>query len=385
MKRILPLLLSLAIAPLAHAAPATKAKAPQNRTNAAAVALLEKSARSYAKLRGLSMRFTEVSRHDGKTTQGSGLILVARPALARIEFNSAGKTLMVVGDAKKTRVLRDPKMFATSQVLDENPVQSVLGQIPSWSRLPLEFLTIGENPLTANADFWWENVTLLPDNGVAMTARFSPSAPTPEFRLFFDKKNALLRRVETRTVFRGQESRSVTTISDVKLNPKFAPDAFVFTPPLGAQEQILPPRYNPQLKVGAAPLPLTRTDLKGRSHALESYRSKVVLLDFWATWCVPCIEELPNLLGNYQKYKAQGLEVIGVALDEDKSVLTDFLATHKLPWPQIFDGQILDGENATRYGVQGIPFTLLIGRDGKIAAVNPRGPQLEKAIRKALK
>lgn len=383
MKRILPLFLALSISGAAHAAPATKVKAPQSRTNAAAVALLDKSARSYAKLRGLSMRFNEVSQRDGKTIQGSGLIQFARPAQAKIEFHSAARTLKVVSDGKKTRVSRDPKMYQTSDVGDETPLRSMIGRIPTGLGLPLAFLATGENPLTVDAPFSWEKVALLPNNGVAMTARFGPTAPTLEFRLFFDPKDALLRRVEARQVYRGQQSRSVTTISNVKLNPRFAPSTFVWTPPQGAKEEIQLPYYDPQLKVGAAPLQLTGTALDGQPRSIEDYRGKVVLLDFWATWCGPCVEEIPNLLTNYRKYKAQGFDILGVSLDEDKEALTGFVAARKLPWPQIFDGR--KGENATLYGVRAIPFTLLIGRDGKIVAVNPRGPQLEKAIQKALK
>lgn len=383
MKRITLFLLALGSSQLAHAAPTPKVKAPQNRTNAA-VALLDKSARSYAKLKGLSMRFNDVSQRDGKTTQGSGTIVFARPAQAKAEFKTAARTFIAVSDGKKVRMSRDPKIYETSEIGDDDPIQVVIGNTPAGLGLPLALLTAGENELLDDSLFMWEKVDLLPDNGVVMKSRPNPSDPTLEFRLFFDPKNALLRRVETRQSYRGNESLSVSTISEVQINPKFSANTFVFTPPQGAKEEIQLPFYDPKLKVGTVPYALTGTALDGQPRSIDGYRGKVVLLDFWATWCGPCIEEIPNVLSNYRKYHARGFEVLGVSLDEDKKALTDFVTARKLPWPQMFDGKGWKSDNATRYGVRAIPFTLLIGRDGKIAAVNPSGEELEEAIQKAL-
>ena len=107
----------------------------------------------------------------------------------------------------------------------------------------------------------------------------------------------------------------------------------------------------------------------------------MLLLDFWATWCPPCVAEMPNLKEAYDKYHAQGLEIVGVSLDRDRAALQSFVKSRKLAWPQIFDDK---GAMAKIYGVRAIPFALLVGRDGKIAAVNLRGDDLEAAVKAAL-
>ena len=106
-----------------------------------------------------------------------------------------------------------------------------------------------------------------------------------------------------------------------------------------------------------------------------------MLLDFWATWCPPCVAEMPNVQAVYEKYHAQGLEVVSVPLDRDLAALQGFVASRKIAWPQIFDDK---GAMAKIYGVRAIPFALLVGRDGKIAAVNVRGDDLEIAVKAAL-
>lgn len=194
--------------------------------------------------------------------------------------------------------------------------------------------------------------------------------------------------MQTVTQLPDARSVSVDNISQTNLKPALKPAAFVWTPPPGAQEEEsdeAPFPYDPKLQIGAAPPQIAGTSLDGKPRSLASYRGRVVLLDFWATWCDPCIAELPNLKSNYAKYHAKGFDILGVSLDEDKETLANFVEKRDVIWPQLFDGKAWKGENATRYGVTAIPFTLLIGRDGKIAAVNPRGSQLETAIRKALK
>jgi peroxiredoxin len=92
--------------------------------------------------------------------------------------------------------------------------------------------------------------------------------------------------------------------------------------------------------------------------------------------------ELPNLQAAYKKYKAQGFEIIGISGDETKADLQRVVKGSKIPWRQVFDGA--EGPINRKYGIMAIPTMFLIGRDGKIAAVNPQGPELEPAIRKAL-
>jgi len=110
----------------------------------------------------------------------------------------------------------------------------------------------------------------------------------------------------------------------------------------------------------------------------------VVLVDFWATWCGPCVGELPNVLAAYKKYHDKGFEIVGISLDEDQGKLEGFTAAKGMTWRQYFDGTGWDNKLAKRYGVTAIPATYLLDRDGKIAAKNLRGPALETELARLL-
>jgi thiol-disulfide isomerase/thioredoxin len=120
------------------------------------------------------------------------------------------------------------------------------------------------------------------------------------------------------------------------------------------------------------PVDLTFTAVDGRAVNLASLRGKVVLLDFWATWCPPCREEVPNVVAAYNKYHAQGFEVVGISLDEDKNSLTEFTADNGMPWPQFFDGQGWSNALAERFGIRSIPQMWLLDRQGRIITKNGR-------------
>lgn len=135
------------------------------------------------------------------------------------------------------------------------------------------------------------------------------------------------------------------------------------------------------------PIDLKFTALDGRLVNLASLRGQVVLLDFWATWCGPCIAELPNVKAVYDRYHTQGFEVIGVSLDRkgDRQKLVDFVNEQKLPWPQHFElSERGRSVLAERYGVVAIPAMFLLDQTGRLAATNARGPKLEAEVKRLL-
>jgi len=112
--------------------------------------------------------------------------------------------------------------------------------------------------------------------------------------------------------------------------------------------------------------------------------AKVLLIDFWASWCGPCRGEMPNVKAAYDKYHAQGFEIVGVSLDNDANAWKQAIAELGITWPQISDLKGWDCEGASLYGVRSIPATVLI-KDGKIVARNLRGDKLAEKVGELLK
>ena len=129
--------------------------------------------------------------------------------------------------------------------------------------------------------------------------------------------------------------------------------------------------------------------LAGKPFDVADFRGKVVLVDFWATWCGPCLHELPTVKAAYDKYHAEGFEVVAVSLDDDRAALEKFVKDKDLPWPQVFFDE--EGKRgwqnpvAKRHGVEGIPATFLLDREGFLVATNLRGPGLEMEVAQALR
>ena len=121
-------------------------------------------------------------------------------------------------------------------------------------------------------------------------------------------------------------------------------------------------------------------DLDGKPISLADYRGKIVLLDFWAVWCGPCLGEIPRIKAVYEKYHAKGFEVIGVSLDEDAAVLREFVTKKEVPWRQILDGDGFGGAFAKQYGIRSIPAPFLIDREGKVISVKARGSLLDELV-----
>ena len=129
------------------------------------------------------------------------------------------------------------------------------------------------------------------------------------------------------------------------------------------------------------PLDLKFTALDGTEFDLGKLRGKVVLVDFWATWCGPCMAEMPSVVSTFQKLHGKGFEVVGISLDEDEAALRRVLKSKKISWPQFFDGRGWENEFARRFHIDGLPTMWLINKDGMIVDTDISGHIAEKVAK----
>lgn len=131
---------------------------------------------------------------------------------------------------------------------------------------------------------------------------------------------------------------------------------------------------------------LTGKTPEGKPIKLSKYagKGKYVLVDFWASWCGPCMAEMPNVLKAYKEFKGKGLEIVGVSLDDKLDAWKKAIADQKMTWPQMSDLKGWRSENASVYGVRGIPMTVLIDRKGNILARELRGEALFKKLKELM-
>ena len=137
----------------------------------------------------------------------------------------------------------------------------------------------------------------------------------------------------------------------------------------------------PGAKLIGKPLAIKFTAVDGRPVDLEKLRGKVVLIDFWATWCGPCVQEVPHVKATYEKLHDKGFEIVGVSFDEKKPALQNFVSAQKIAWPQYFDGKGWDNRFGTRFGIESIPTMWLVDKKGLLRDVDARDGLEAKAVK----
>lgn len=161
-----------------------------------------------------------------------------------------------------------------------------------------------------------------------------------------------------------------------------------------AEELLKEPKSGQEVKERAAglvkkyeiigkPLDIQFEAVDGRKVSLADLKGKVVLIDFWATWCGPCVAELPNVLKAYESLHPKGFEIVGISFDQDKAALTKFVEEKKMPWPQYYDGKRWGNKYGKEYGISGIPTMWLVDKKGNLVDLSARGG-LEDKVKKLL-
>ena len=128
-------------------------------------------------------------------------------------------------------------------------------------------------------------------------------------------------------------------------------------------------------------LDFTVTGIKGDSIRLSSLKGKVLILDFWASWCAPCRFANKHLVKLYSKYKSKGLEILSVSLDDEAKDWKKAVAKDKITWLQAIDMRGWDAMSAIKWQVDALPATFLVNKEGDVVLINPEKPELEKKIK----
>ena len=141
---------------------------------------------------------------------------------------------------------------------------------------------------------------------------------------------------------------------------------------------------NAQLTVGQKAPEISLPDATGAIVNLSSLKGKVVLIDFWASWCGPCRKANPFVVKLYNKFKAQGFEVFGVSVDDDKSLWLKAVKKDKITYTQVNDANYGQSAVTESYAVWEIPTSFLLNKEGTIVAINLEGEELENKIKELL-
>jgi peroxiredoxin len=214
---------------------------------------------------------------------------------------------------------------------------------------------------------------------------------------FYGRDDKLWRGSEEESVarYKGRVSRHTVSEAVVRLqaDPVFNTTLFTFDPSAGRgfgsqQEADLANgiRSVQALTVGDSPLALPGKTLDGRDFSIKELKGKVVLIDAYTYGCYPCRRSMLEHAKLVAKYRDQGLAMLGLPLDDEsgRATLTKFVAEQKLDWPQLFDGKGWMSPIVNQFGIQSVPFVVVLGRDGRVVLVDPSETDLPRLVQAEL-
>lgn len=146
---------------------------------------------------------------------------------------------------------------------------------------------------------------------------------------------------------------------------------------LGAGPALAGPAWLAEPAASAALQRLSAVDLEGRRWTADSLRGRVVLIDFWATWCAPCLAEMPRLKALRSRHHRRDFEILGISVDAtSRPALVSWLNRNRIEWPQVHERSGYSGPTVRLFGIESLPRTILIDRDGTVVARDVRGETL---------
>jgi thiol-disulfide isomerase/thioredoxin len=341
------------------------------------------AAKRYHSVQFVSENTSETASGNGKPFKIVSKVTETRvtPGRSRIESSTAGMTVLVVSNAEFTYMYSSSKKEYVKIPAGLGPagMMSAMGmKMPDLDGIRQSYKTLREETLEIDGvkhDCW-----VLEDNIGEMSVPLPQSDQPPvkatgvAMTMWVDKK--LLITMQTFMSMKmelsnmpAMEMRQTIVVKNLKIDQPVDESLFTFTPPEGAKEV-------KELSFASAALPkadLTGKDapafeirgLDGKMYASTALRGKTVLLDFWATWCVPCRQSMPSVEKIYAEYKDRGLVALAVNTGEERELVEEFVKKTQFAYPVVLSGEsgILDAYKVTAY-----PTFVLIGPDGKVIA-----------------
>ncbi len=322
-------------------------------------------------------------------------ISVRRPDKLRIESSSKAGAITIVGDGEHTWIYLSNVKKYVKRAAVESPEASVINSgvlpknLPDLNQSVKSMKLTGEETIDVGGvktPCWvietvYEKIPL-PEQGVLILEAVQTTWITKDHRL--NLQSTFSAKINLPGVDDTVELNQSTHTTRVKLNPDLPDSLFVFTPPAGAKETddwTLPGMNKPELEGKPAPALKGKT-LDGADVDLAALRGKVVLVDFWETWCNPCRRELPVLEKLQAEFREKDLVVLGVTVGEDQSVVARFVKSAALTFPIVALDDSAEGvpQIIAALSLTSFPTVVMIDREGKIKSyeVGARG---ESALR----